>query len=427
MRVWTKSACVVLAWSALPLIMVAAGMSRSHPAQAETRIASSSSSSSSSSSTGIILADTVSVAAVSVRAVSPAARYVVQPGDTLSGIAARLAVRGGWAALYAANRQLVGPDPDVIRPGSVLVLPGGRALTRYVVAPGDTLSAIAAALAVRGGWAALYAANRRAIGADPDVIRAGTVLAIPGPAVRPPAGHSPGPRVSPRPRPPSAPAGSGHRPGPARVPAAGMPSWLRAVLLAAGLLIGAAFVAEPVLAVRRRRAAARAARATPAGAAPAVPGAALAVPGRVPTAGPAAGGEARIVVADYDRVVVTCSTRDGTVYVLRPPGAEPAAILQAARLVLREGPYRQLAGELGLPAEWPIVVADYDRLVVTCSTRDGTVYVLRPPGEDPKAILRAARLVLPEWSYGELADQLGVPAAWPMDDQPGMPASRTAQ
>ena len=88
------------------------------------------------------------------------------------------------------------------------------------------------------------------------------------------------------------------------------------------------------------------------------------------------------MVADYDRVVVTCSTRDGTVYVLRPPGAEPAAILQAARLVLPEGAYRQLAGELGMRAEWPIVVADYDRVVVTCSTRDGTVYVLRPPGEE---------------------------------------------
>jgi hypothetical protein len=40
-------------------------------------------------------------------------------------------------------------------------------------------------------------------------------------------------------------------------------------------------------------------------------------------------------------------------------------------------------------------------------------YVLRPPGEDPKAILRAARLVLPEGPYEELADQLGVPAGWP--------------
>ena len=80
-----------------------------------------------------MLAGTVSVAAVPVRAVSPAARYVVQPGDTLSGIAARLAVRGGWAALYAANRPVIGPDPDVIRPGTVLVLPGGKPVTRYVV------------------------------------------------------------------------------------------------------------------------------------------------------------------------------------------------------------------------------------------------------------------------------------------------------
>ena len=91
-----------------------------------------------------------------------------------------------------------------------------------------------------------------------------------------------------------------------------MPSWLRAVLLAAGLLIGAAFAAEPVLAVRRRRAAARAARATAAaaarprrrGAGP-VPGAARAVAGRGVLGqqsrlrGPAAGGEARIVVAEY--------------------------------------------------------------------------------------------------------------------------------
>ncbi len=47
---------------------------------------------------------------------------------------------------------------------------------------------------------------------------------------------------------------------------------------------------------------------------------------------------------------------------------------------------------------------------MTCNKRDDSVYVLRPPGEDPKAILRVARLVLPEGSYGELAKQLGVPA-----------------
>ena len=100
---------------------------------------------------------------------------------------------------------------------------------------------------------------------------------------------------------------------------------------------------------------------------------------------------------------------------LRPPDAEARAILRVARLVLPEGPYRALAERLGLPASWPIVLADHDQLVVTCNKVDDTVYVLRPPGEDPRKVLRAARLVLPEGSYGELAEQLGVPPSWPMD------------
>jgi len=62
-----------------------------------------------------------------------------------------------------------------------------------------------------------------------------------------------------------------------------------------------------------------------------------------------------------------------------------------------------------------VVVADYDRLVVTHSRADDTVYVLRPPGEDPRAILRVARLVLKEDPYQELAAKLGVPASWPME------------
>ena len=89
-------------------------------------------------------------------------------------------------------------------------------------------------------------------------------------------------------------------------------------------------------------------------------------------------------------------------------------ILRAARLVLPEGLYRELAEQLGMPVSWPIVVADYDRVVVTQCPGDGAVYVLRPPGEDPRVILRAARLVLSEDPYEELADQLGVPAGLPM-------------
>ena len=105
---------------------------------------------------------------------------------------------------------------------------------------------------------------------------------------------------------------------------AGLPRWLEIVLVAAGLLIATAFLTEPVLAIARRRRAARAAAA-----------------------------EASIVLADYERLVVTHSRQDGTVYVLRPPGADPQTILLAARLVLAQDRYEELAGQLGVPAHWP--------------------------------------------------------------------------
>ena len=341
-----------------------------------------------------------------VRAASPAGKYVVQQGDTLSGIAAQLNVRGGWPALYAANRQIIGPDPDLIVASTVLVLPGQHGPVRYTVAAGDTLSGIAAALAVRGGWPALYAANRQIIGPDPGVIGPGTVLAVPAPPAPPaqkpaPPSSKPAPPAQ-KPAPPtSAPR---PRPAPATAPAAGMPQWLRSMLLAAGVVIGLVFLAELMLVARRQRQTRRRAISL-----------ATAGPGPQPEHGQPPASQDRIVLADYHRLVVTCSKPDNTVFVLRPPGEDPKAILAAARLVLPEARYAELASRLGLPASWPIVIADYDRLVVTSSTRDDTVLVLRPPGEDPRAVLRAARLVLAEGPYEELADHLGQPAGWPME------------
>jgi LysM repeat protein len=395
---WTKSACVVLAWSILLIVVMTVGRQGSiRQPQANIRIASN---------TQLTLASTRHAAMAPVRAPSPARRYVVQQGDTLSGIAAALAVRGGWPALYAANRPLIGPDPDVIQPGTVLVVPGQVAPARYRVAAGDTLSGIAAALAVPGGWPALYAANRQLIGPDPDVIRPGTVLTVPRPAAPPtsrpaPPASKPEPRTS-KPA-PSAPP----RPRPVRTTApaaAGMPQWLTAMLLAAGVVIGLVFLAELVLvASRRRQFRGRAVRLATGGS------------GQEPVRGQLPANQAGIVIADYDRLVVTCSKPGDEVFVLRPPGEDPKAILAAARLVLPEARYAELADRLGLPASWPIVIADYDRLVVTSSRRDDTVLVLRPPGEDPRAVLRAARLVLPEGPYEELADHLGEPAGWPME------------
>lgn len=45
--------------------------------------------------------------------------YRVQPGDTMSGIAQQLGIRGGWEALWQLNRSQV-PNPNVIFIGQLL-------------------------------------------------------------------------------------------------------------------------------------------------------------------------------------------------------------------------------------------------------------------------------------------------------------------
>lgn len=49
--------------------------------------------------------------------------YVVQPGDTLRSIAQQeLGDAGLWPRVYDDNRDAIGPDPDALRPGTVLRL-----------------------------------------------------------------------------------------------------------------------------------------------------------------------------------------------------------------------------------------------------------------------------------------------------------------
>ncbi|MFE7129869.1 peptidoglycan DD-metalloendopeptidase family protein [Streptomyces sp. NPDC057638] len=48
--------------------------------------------------------------------------YQVVAGDCLSAIAAEHGVNGGWERLYADNRDAVGADPSLIRPGLTLTL-----------------------------------------------------------------------------------------------------------------------------------------------------------------------------------------------------------------------------------------------------------------------------------------------------------------
>ena len=254
MRKWTLSACVALAWSiTVPLMATAGPVLLGHPDQAITTASITQATPASWPGTArATLADApgapktlprepgnppaspartspvqpseqataLAVTAGPLTAETATAKptpgtvtWTVRPGDTLSAIAAALAVPGGWQRLYTANRHAIGPDPNVIRPGTVLAVPGPAAQARYTVTPGDTLSAIATALAVPGGWQRLYTANRHAIGPDPNVIRPGTVLRLaPGLTTR-----GQGPETAPA-------AAPGHQAPPSRHPAAPAPS-----------------------------------------------------------------------------------------------------------------------------------------------------------------------------------------------------------
>ena len=141
-----------------------------------------------------------------------------------------------------------------------------------------------------------------------------------------------------------------------------MPQWLRIMLLAAGLLIGAAFLAELVLAIARRRRRPAAANVQPENAQSenaqsenAQPENAMTESAMPETVSPSPPRSCRrFVLADYDRLVVTHNKADDMVCVLRPPGEDPRAILRVARLVLPEDPYEELAEQLGVPASWPM-------------------------------------------------------------------------
>jgi nucleoid-associated protein YgaU len=68
---------------------------------------------------------------------TPTATYVVEPGDSLWRIAASVLRSGGgrapsngeiarfWPAIYAANRALIGDNPNLIFPGQQLLIPKG--------------------------------------------------------------------------------------------------------------------------------------------------------------------------------------------------------------------------------------------------------------------------------------------------------------
>jgi len=109
--------------------------------------------------------------------------YVVQRGDYLTKISALEEIyldRLKWRRIYRANRGVIGGDPNLIRPGQELTIPRDWP-TQVEVKPGESLWKIAGYWEVYGSgpqWTTLYEANRDRI-RDPNVLKPGQVLVVP--------------------------------------------------------------------------------------------------------------------------------------------------------------------------------------------------------------------------------------------------------
>jgi LysM repeat protein len=116
----------------------------------------------------------------------PPRTYTVKAGDTLSRIAEeQLGDADRWPEIFLLNRATLS-DPDRILVGQVLILPPREAASRrtasrrvHQVEPGETLSGIAAAeLGDADRWIDILTLNRSVI-THPDLIVPGTVLVLP--------------------------------------------------------------------------------------------------------------------------------------------------------------------------------------------------------------------------------------------------------
>ena len=56
----------------------------------------------------------------------PARDYTVKSGDSLSAIARKLTGSTNWQAIYEQNKAVIGSNPNMIKPGQVLTIPGAK-------------------------------------------------------------------------------------------------------------------------------------------------------------------------------------------------------------------------------------------------------------------------------------------------------------
>jgi len=112
--------------------------------------------------------------------------YTIRSGDCLWNIAKdNLGDATKWSDIYKMNSDVLGTNPSLIHPGTSIQLPGadGAAasggIAHYTVKPGDNLWDIAKnQMGDATKWGDLYKANQDIIGSNPDLIRPGQELTI---------------------------------------------------------------------------------------------------------------------------------------------------------------------------------------------------------------------------------------------------------
>src|SRR5450759_4838618 len=104
--------------------------------------------------------------------VTPGTTYTVHAGDSLFSIAQKAYGNGAdWPLIYDANKQVIGPNPNVLRIGEVLTIPtlSPTPGAIYIVHQGDSLTSIAQRAYGDGNqWPLIYNANKQVIGNNPN-------------------------------------------------------------------------------------------------------------------------------------------------------------------------------------------------------------------------------------------------------------------
>lgn len=100
-------------------------------------------------------------------------KYTVKKGDYLSRIA-RL-YKTTWKKIYDDNKSIIGNNPNLIKPGQVLII-NNVGIIEYTVKKGDYLCKIASSYNTT--WKKIYDDNKSIIGNNPNLIKPGQVLII---------------------------------------------------------------------------------------------------------------------------------------------------------------------------------------------------------------------------------------------------------